>query len=407
MDAVNALYLSHTGMSEPLGRSQVVPYVRGLVRSGWRMHIVSFEPATAGTDDIAATAALLGDYGIGYDWARRSVSHSTATKAFEASKAFLLALRRALRTRPRIVHARSYLPAAVAEMVSTLVPQSRFLFDVRGLLGEEYIDAGHWTAQSFQYRLLKVFERRLFARADGVVVLTHRHRQWLTDETHLLDPRTPVEVVPCCVDVERFQFVTGDRARTRDEIKAGSRFVLCYSGSLGSWYCEEEMARLFAAIRRHRPALFAVYTRSPTGRLAAALEHAGVAAEDVRYVRVSPVEMPRFLAASDAAVSFITPCFSKLGSSPTKVGEYLAIGLPVIMNRGIGDSDRLIDEVEAVVDAGTLTVADIEQAAARAVALDLAALRPVARQAAVDHFSLDTVGIPRYRRLYEAMAPGG
>jgi len=38
-----ALYLSHTGMTEPLGQSQVLPYLRGLARSGWSIDLVAFE----------------------------------------------------------------------------------------------------------------------------------------------------------------------------------------------------------------------------------------------------------------------------------------------------------------------------------------------------------------------------
>jgi glycosyltransferase involved in cell wall biosynthesis len=399
---VRALYVSHTGMSEPLGQSQVLPYLRGLGRAGWGLDLVCFEPAGATDAELAAAAALMDAAGIGYHWARRSVSHSTAVKAFEASRAILLALRRAVQNGPRVVHARSYLPAAVADLVSSLVPGARFLFDVRGLLGEEYLDAGHWTDRSFQYRLLKRFEKRLFTRADGVVVLTERHRRWLIEEARLLDAATPTEVIPCCVDLGHFHGGTGDRARTRDELGAGDRFVLAYSGSLGSWYCEEQMARFFAAIRRLTPALFAVYTRSPNGPLVAALRFAGVPDEAVRFVRVPPAEMPRYLAAADGAVSFITPCLSKLGSSPTKVAEYLAMGLPVAMNRGIGDSDELIARVAAVIDAGQMRPEQLEEAASRMVHPE-PGLGATARRAAADIFSVEGVGIPRYSRLYEAL----
>lgn len=40
----------------------------------------------------------------------------------------------------------------------------------------------------------------------------------------------------------------------------------------------------------------------------------------------------------------------------------------------------------------------------RLAAADVEALRESARQAAVERFSIDDVGIPRYRRLYERIA---
>ena len=164
------------------------------------------------------------------------------------------------------------------------------------------------------------------------------------------------------------------------------------------------MVRFYAALRRRRSACFALLTHSPTDRFEAAVAAAGVPRDEVLVRRVAPGEMPEALAAADAALSFITPCFSKLGSSPTKTAEYLAMGLPTVMNRGIGDGDRLIDEVPAVIDAGDLGPDDIEDAAERLAAADVDALRESARRAAVERFSIDAVGIPRYRRLYERIA---
>jgi glycosyltransferase involved in cell wall biosynthesis len=178
--------------------------------------------------------------------------------------------------------------------------------------------------------------------------------------------------------------------------------VLVYAGTLG-WYREEEMVRFYAALRRRRPSCFALYTHSPTDRFDVTLAAAHVPREELMVRRVAPSEMPAALAAADAAVSFITPCFSKLGSSPTRIVEYLAIGLPTVLNRGIGDSDHLIDEVVAVIDAGGLGPAEIERAAERLAAADVDRLCESERRAAVERFSINDVGIPRYRRLYERL----
>jgi glycosyltransferase involved in cell wall biosynthesis len=391
-------------MTEPLGQSQVLPYVEGLARAGFRMDIVAFEPERATQDEIGAVEDRLRAGGIGYLWSRRSSSHALAAKFAEATVALARVLARAMTKRPRIVHARSYLPSAVAHFAAAFSPGTRFLFDVRGLLGEEYVDAGHWSADSYRYKMLKGFERRLFAQADGVVVLTERHRKYLCEDARLVKAGTPVEVIPTCVDLERFYPSAEARARWRRELGAGSRFLLVYAGTLGAWYREEEMVRFYAALRRRRPSGLALYTHSPTDRFEAALAEARVPREELLVRRVPPVEMPAALAAADAAVSFITPCFSKLGSSPTKTAEYLAMGLPTVLNRGIGDSNELIDEVPAVIDAGGLDPEEIERAAERLAALDVGALRESARRAAVERFSIDGVGIPRYRRLYERLA---
>ena len=40
---MNALYVSYDGALDPLGRSQVVPYLEGLAARGWRFDLVTFE----------------------------------------------------------------------------------------------------------------------------------------------------------------------------------------------------------------------------------------------------------------------------------------------------------------------------------------------------------------------------
>lgn len=403
---MQVLHLSHNGMTEPLGQSQVLPYARGLARLGWRIDILSFEPATTPDATLAALRRELARDDIGYSWLRRSPSHALTVKAFEIARAFGALARRGLRHRPSIIHARGYLPAPPAKLLAALAPDAKFLFDCRGLLGDEFVDTGYWQRDGQRYRMLKRAERYLFSHADGLVVLTHRLHHWLVEETGMVSPRVPVEVVPCCVDLDRFRPSDETRERARALIAAGDRFVLAYAGNLGSWYCEEEMTELFAALRRRRPALLLILTRASTAKLEAALARRGVPPQDVVLRAVEPSEVPHLLLAADAAVSFALPCFAKIASSPIKVAEYLALGLPVVMNRGVGDFDEILDHVEATVDAGQLTSTDLERAAERLAILDGARLRTVARAAATTRFSLADVGIPRYHRVYLRLAHG-
>lgn len=400
---MRALYVSHTGMTEPLGQSQVLSYVRGLAAGGWEMEILAFEPASSTDAQIARVQQDLESQGIGYRWTRRSPSHLFPVKVYEFSQAALRLWTRALLRRPRVVHARSYLPGAVAGLVAALTPGARFLFDLRGLLGEEYVDSGHWSSSSYQFRLLKQAERQMLARADGVVVLTNRHREWLKQQG-LLPDATPTAVIPCCVDLSKFQVSDEQRETARAALAAGDKFVLLYSGTLGPNYRHQELIRLFKAVRRRRPAVLSVLTHSPTEAFWASVDQQGVSRDDVRAVRVPPADMPRFLAAADAAVCFMSPTISRIGTSPTKVPEYLALGLPVVMNRGIGDSDQLMKELPFVIDAGAMGEGELEAAADALLALDREAVRPVARRAAEQRFSLQDVGIARYAALYDRLA---
>ena len=64
-------------------------------------------------------------------------------------------------------------------------------------------------------------------------------------------------------------------------------------------------------------------------------------------------EVPALIAAADLGVSFILATYSAKASCPTKFGEMLAMGVPVIANAGVGDIAEIIRETGAgaVVDA--------------------------------------------------------
>jgi glycosyltransferase involved in cell wall biosynthesis len=58
-------------------------------------------------------------------------------------------------------------------------------------------------------------------------------------------------------------------------------------------------------------------------------------------------EVPALLSFSTYSLFFIKPCYSKLSSSPTKHGEIMAMGIPVIANSGVGDVKEIIEKYKA------------------------------------------------------------
>ncbi len=405
---MRTLYLSQTGMTEPLGQTQVLAYLEGLAHRGVDLEIVSFEPAGTPEPLLAKLRHRLEAGHIRWSPLVRSSSHALRTKLRESGLGVVNALRSALLRRPRIVHARSYFAAAIADVVATTLPGAKMLFDCRGMLGDEYVDAGHWTTDRLEYRLVKSYERRAF-RAPGVVVLTEAVRRWL-DEHGYFGQKTSVEVIPCCVDTTRFRPDAEARQRTRRRLGLEDRLVVVYSGTLGSWYLEAEMAALVARLQRAREdTVFLVLTRAPTDSLRAAVRAHGIPADALRVERVAPEEMHEVLPAGDLGLCFLRPCFSKVGSSPTKVAEYLACGMPVVVNENIGDLGDLAGESGAAVVMPDFSTRSVDQAAERALSL---ATQPFSRRSADTamvaqaRFALDAVGLARYERLYTALDRG-
>lgn len=407
---MRALYVSQNGMLENLGQSQVLPYLRGLAARDIAIDLLSYELPDADRGEIEALRRALRGQNITWTPLQRRRDPRLTVKISESARGVLGAFGTALARRPDIVHGRSYFPTAICDVVATVVPRAKLLFDCRGMIGDEYVDAGYWTEERIEYRLVKRYESRAFRRAEGVVVLTKALERWIAEQGWF-GSRTRVAAIPCCVDMERFRFDLGARARLRPELGIDDRLVLVYAGSLGSWYREPQLARFAGILKRRaeRRIAFLVLTPSPPEELVGLLEAEGLSRDEIVVRRARPQEMSGYLSAGDIGLSFIMSCFSKKGSSPTKVAEYLACGLPVVLNGDIGDQAELAADAEACVVLDGFADAELEDAADRALAL---AQRPLtervaaSRRVAEDRFGLEKVGVARYEELYRALGRG-
>jgi glycosyltransferase involved in cell wall biosynthesis len=404
---MRALYVSHNGMLEALGQSQVLPYLRGLARRDIEIDLISYELPEAEDDAIDALKTRLSGEGLRWHPMRRARDARLRIKVEEAARGVLDAVVTAAKRRPDVVHGRSYLPTAVADAVATMVPRAKLVFDCRGMLGDEYVDAGYWTTDRIEYRLLKRYEKRAFRRAEGIVVLTHALRRWVQG-SGLLGANAQIETIPCCVDFDRFRFDAADRARVRAELGVEDRLVLVYSGSLGGLYREADLARFVAIMKRraNRPFAFLILTRSPADGLVAMLRAGGLTDDEIRIRTAAPKDVAAYLSAGDAGTAFGTTCFARMGCSPTKLAEYLACGLPAVFN-DFGDQAELASERDACVMVDSFDDDALASAADRLLAMASAPLEErvrIGRRVAEARFDLEKVGVARYEALYRSLA---
>ncbi|HEY0003450.1 MAG TPA: glycosyltransferase family 4 protein [Pyrinomonadaceae bacterium] len=401
------LFISYNGMLDPLGQSQVIPYLRELSKEGVRFTLLSFERDAAfepaGRTRCEILKEQLARDRIEWHWLRYHRRPSLPATAYDVMAGLRYAQRLARRNSIELVHARSHIPATIALGLKKRF-KLKMIFDVRGLMAEEYVDAGHWREGSVPYRLTKRMERRAFRAADGVVTLTESIWPIIKEWDGLRGRTLGHQVIPCCTDLELFKFDSASREQRRSELKLQDSFVLVYSGSIGGWYLTEEMADFFAALLRERTdAHFLWLTTTAREPLDRMMRERRV--DPARYTvhAASSSDVPSYLSASDAGIAFIKPCFSKLASSPTKNAEYLACGLPLLLNAGVGDSDLLVTR-EGV---GALVRQFNDEEYAKAAALlmkfqeNLNATRRRTRDVAERLFDVRSVGRERYAQLYE------
>jgi glycosyltransferase involved in cell wall biosynthesis len=405
MKPVRTLYVCYFGLREPLVQTQVLPYLRQLKSENVQVSLLTFEPHLRETwtaDDIAIQRVALKAEGISWHCLKYHKRPSLPATIYDMAVGAWTIMGIMRREGVDILHARNHVPAVMSAVAKKL-KGGQLVFDIRGFMPEEYTDAGVWPANGYLFRSLKRVEQHLLRVSDAFVLLTEKARDIVfpgcSDTDNL---GRPLEVIPCCVDFERFESAgQASRESLRTQLGVTGR-VIVYLGSFGGWYMTDEMTEFMAVAHSQDPTTFSmILTQSPRQMVIDRMTSLGIKEKDFLVTQVTPGEVPRYLRAADIAISFIKPCYSKQSSSPTKIAEYLASGLPVVCNTGIGDLDKLIEEnrVGALLR-GFTTDAYLEALdeidALRGDEILAERLRDVARR----EFDLVDVGRRRYRRLY-------
>lgn len=398
--SLRSLYICYLSLADPLARSQVVAYLAGLAERGHVIHLLTFE-TELGRERRRELRAEMAELGISWHGLRYHKRPSLPATVYDTFAGAFVASWLSIRHRLDLLHARSHVPLAMA-LLSRPFTRRRILFDIRGLLAEEYADAGRWARDGAAYRLTEWIQRVGLRRADGFVVLTERLRRRLWGE----DPSAIVQVIPCCADFDRLSPGSLD---ARAALGAGDRPILVYVGKLTGVYMDREMADFFAVARRADPSLLLlVLTQSPADSIVDELRRAGVPPDDYRITSAAPADVGSYLAAAHFAICFCHPKPSLIAASPTKVGEYLAAGLPVVSGPEVGDTDAILRDERVGAIVSGFGEAAYEQAAGEMLRLAAdAQVRERCRDVARRRFSLTEVGIPRYDALYRRLAATG
>ena len=388
-------YLTRNGLLEPLGLSQILPYLRGL--SARRpISLISFEKPQDWSD--AGAVGHMGhactSYGIRWLPLRFRQGPPGFAPALAVLQLVVLALWQwRSRPVPVLVHARSYLPAAVALLLKRLTGVS-VIFDMRALWPEELIAAQRLQRGSWLHWLLVQLERAALANSDAVVSLT----QAGLDHLQQLYPRElqgqRLVVIPTCVDLERFR-----PNRDVDPVAFGTLGTL-----LSGWFLLDWLSSWFAAVHGCEPlAPLRIHSREPEAQLRRALDLPLHQAQLLQLSALAPQAVPKAISGFKAVAMFFTPGVAKCGSSPTRLSEVLACGVPVVANDGVGDVGAVIRNHGV----GVLVPSATSQAMAASL-VELQQLRrdpdlaQRCRRTATELFSLER-GTAAYERLYRSL----
>jgi glycosyltransferase involved in cell wall biosynthesis len=179
-----------------------------------------------------------------------------------------------------------------------------------------------------------------------------------------------------------------------------TQFILGYVGSIGTWYMLDEMLQAFSALLvKKSDAIFLIVSGDHPDFIMEQADKNGVSRSSIRIQSATHKDVSAYISLFNVSVFFIRPTYSKKASSPTKQGELMSMGIPIICNAGVGDTDMVIKKYEAGIVLEELTSVVFTEINWDQIPFN----KTLAQHGSQEFYGLET-GVQRYLKVYEKIA---
>ena len=399
---MRALYLTYDGLTDQLGQSQVLPYIIGLSKK-INFTIISFEKQKAFETQQNTIEQIINNNKI--KWKPQKY---TKTPPFLSTLYDIYQLKKAVKNEIvteeiSIIHCRSYITALIGLWAKKKysIP---FIFDMRGFWADERIDGNIWDLNNWihkrAYNYFKRKEKELLQKADYTISLTNAGKKEI--ESWSLNQQSPIKVIPCCTDENLFNLSNVEEKRKELKLNEND-FVISYLGSIGTWYMLDEMLCFFHEfLKENKHAKFLFITKENKKHILKQAKEKKIPVGNLIVISAPRKEIPSYIKASNLSIFFIKPLYSKTASSPTKMGEILNMGVPIVCNSGIGDVDEIMKRT-----APDLLVEELSQHEYQKLIKALPDIMASIKPQDLINFSTDVFslkqGIAKYTEVYDSI----
>lgn len=251
----------------------------------------------------------------------------------------------------RIFHCRSYPPAYAAILFKKILPKTKVIFDPRSDFPEENVTAGNWEEDDKVFAFWKSAEQKILRESDSVACIAPS----FVRSYRLIAPLMNGFLVPNNVDTQNFRRNKDVRMSIRRELNiAENEITICYLGGIDT-FGWNRISTYIDAIKRFCSYGVKIHFLFIVPSHSKAILDSELSGSDIEAcvttVSVSNEDVPKYLWASDYGIQLHPRLTIRTG---TKIGEYLAAGLPIIVNKNAVGATDLVNEghVGIIIDGG-------------------------------------------------------
>jgi glycosyltransferase involved in cell wall biosynthesis len=399
----HTLYITFDGLSDPLGQSQILPYLCGIAKNGFQITILSCEKEDRLKNEKAGIEAVIKNLPITWNYILYDQDGGFFSRFLYIKKLSVLAQKVISKHPIALIHCRSYLSSLIGLKFKKKfnIP---FIFDMRGFWADERLDGLIWRKNNplhiIFYNYFKKKEKQYLTNADAIISLTYSAIAELEKKFPSCFIEKKVTVIPCCTNTNLF---SNEKLVQIPELAGIKRtdHVVIYTGSIGTWYFTKELIDCILVWKKHIPNIKLLIVTKDLIELDLILQQYSKEENSIiTKVSASYKEVPAYLSVAKASMFFIKPSYSKIASSPTKMAECWAMNLPIITNSGIGDNDLYFNNHKGGILINDFTIEEYEKSCINYLNLSCQNLNY--RQIALTYFDNQTA-ILKYTAVYNSL----
>jgi len=393
---MSVLYISYDGLMEQLGQSQVLPYLRQLAK-GHKITLVTYEKKQDFENIERKNQFQQMTLGSGIQWLplRYHKSPRILAKAYDMAVGIVFCSLQCIKEKIKIIHTRGYVVSVIALVIRRIF-DVHFIFDMRGFWIDQRVEMGLWREDSRTFRFAKWLEGKFLQKASVVFALSsaavEAMKKWPSVRGHSIN----FEVVTTCTDLDLFQPPAEGPLFNPEK-----PFTIGYVGSAGQGYLFEPVLDIVLEIQRLKPdARLKIVNRKDHVLIQELLNAREIDPAAVELLSCDYPEVPKNMGDMDIGLFFYQWEKTHVSSVPTRMGEFLACGVPCLSNVGGAGIIEILEKEGVGVVLRNFDAQSVRNAAVAAIDLATDNERRIrCTESAKRHFSLEA-GVKTYEKVY-------
>ncbi len=321
---------------EPLGHSQVLKYLEKLSKN-YKINLITFEKKSNLTNLSSLNKLIKICDARDIYWHRINYRNGQFGfgKLVNIFNLIIAPLNIFLTKRIALVHIRSYMPGIVIPILRAIF-KFDLIFDMRGFWADEKHDRLNWNKKSFKYKFFKSLEKYLINNSQHIVTLTEASKEIIIRDFEA--DRSLINVIPTCVDFDEFS--------RRENLRENNTLTIGYLGSVDTAY---DFTKFFFLITQLQSLLkFTIYLKVLTNKtleeVSRLIPENVISRINLEVKFVERENLSEEISSFDFLGFYLKENFSINASMPTKIGESLACGVPLICNSFNLDIENIIKQ---------------------------------------------------------------